>query len=125
MNEGQSALLRKAHRALRAARRNLDEGDVETATNRAYYAAFHAAGAALLSVGEIPRTHSGAVKRFGIHFVKSGQLSHTTGRVFSEALSHRLNADYDAFNVLNPGAIGELVDDVGRFVRAVETMLTK
>lgn len=45
------ALLDKAHRRLDGAVRDLDAGDAEGAVSRIYYAAFHAASAALASEG--------------------------------------------------------------------------
>ena len=45
-------LLRKADAALASARRDFDAGDLDGTANRLYYAMFHAARAALLSIGE-------------------------------------------------------------------------
>ncbi len=44
--------LRKADFALEAAKRDLGAGDFDGAANRLYYAMFHAARAALLSIGQ-------------------------------------------------------------------------
>ena len=43
--------LRKADAALASAKRDLEAGDLDGAANRLYYAMFHAARAALLSIG--------------------------------------------------------------------------
>ncbi len=51
------ALFKKAAEALAAARYTLDGGFLTTAINRAYYAAFYATRAALLTLGEAPKTH--------------------------------------------------------------------
>ena len=47
--------LRKADFALEAAKRDLAAGDFDGAANRLYYAMFHAARAALLSIGQPAR----------------------------------------------------------------------
>ena len=65
--------LHKAERTLAAARVLLDNGDAEGACNRAYYAMFDAAHAALLASGAgLPeaqtRTHRGLIGAFGLHF---------------------------------------------------------
>jgi hypothetical protein len=52
------ALLRKADQALDDARYLLADERVEAAMNRAYYAAYHAARAALLTEGEEPNTQN-------------------------------------------------------------------
>ena len=54
---------RRGERALVSARANLREGDMDGAVNRAYYAMFNIARAALLRSGvpesELPRAHNG------------------------------------------------------------------
>ena len=53
------AARQKARRALRTARLSVEDGDADAAVNRAYYAAFHVASAALELAGEHPKTHKG------------------------------------------------------------------
>ena len=67
----------KAERALASAKLLLDSGDVDGACNRAYYAMFDAARAALLSINapvpaEVARTLSGLIAAFSLHLVKPG-----------------------------------------------------
>lgn len=71
-------LMEKASRALASARLLLDAGDTDGACNRAYYAMFDAARAALIVSGapsdQAARTHSGLIAAFGLHLVKAGRL---------------------------------------------------
>src|SRR6218665_1354066 len=64
------ALMAKADTACSSARVLLNLGDVDGASNRAYYAMFDAARAALLASGasvepDVGRTHSGLIGAFG------------------------------------------------------------
>lgn len=73
------AFMLKADRALESARLLLKSGDVEGACNRAYYAMFDAARAALIASNapvepEIARTHSGLITAFSLHLVKTGRV---------------------------------------------------
>lgn len=121
MTEEQHALVEKSHRALEAARRNLDGGDAETAINRAYYAAYYIATAALLGAGETPKTHHGMHLRFRRRF--TGKLpSHTNG-FLERAHNIRQRADYDALTLFDTRAAADLLNDAERFVAAVETFL--
>ena len=79
MTAHQVALFDNARRALKTARLSLDDGDVKAAMNRAYYAAFYAATAALLAKGEAPKSHKGVHRRFHLHFVASGPLDAAVG----------------------------------------------
>ena len=94
------ALFEKAGEALAAARYTLDGGFLTTSINRVYYAAFYAARAALLSLGEAPKTHQGIILRFHFHFVKTGQIDARVAAILSLAEELREGADYDvALNV--------------------------
>lgn len=69
--------LAKAIRAATSAKMLLDAGDADGACNRAYYAMFDAARAALLASGapvepETARMHSGLISAFSLHLVKTG-----------------------------------------------------
>ncbi len=123
MTDKQYAFFEKARRALATAQINLNHGDVEAAISRAYYAAFYAAMAALLSVGEAPKTHSGTLQRFRLHFIKTGRLPLSLGDVLTYAFDARQRADYEAFAIFDEAAVADLITDIEAFVRAVEEML--
>ncbi len=91
--------LGKAETAVRSAQVLLEAGDPDGACNRAYYAMFDAARAALLVSAapvhaEVARTHSGLIAAFGLHLVKSGQLEAELGRALNRAQQARMVADY-------------------------------
>jgi uncharacterized protein (UPF0332 family) len=72
-------LMAKARQAAVSARVLLDTGDADGACNRAYYAMFDAARAALLASGapvepEIARTHSGLISAFSLHLEALAKL---------------------------------------------------
>lgn len=92
-------LMAKAVRATASAKILLDTGDVDGACDRAYYAMFNAARAALLASGapvqaDISRTHSGLIAAFSLHLVKPGQVSVDLGRALNKVEELRLIADY-------------------------------
>ncbi|MEM0962696.1 MAG: HEPN domain-containing protein [Bacteroidota bacterium] len=119
MTDLQAALFQKAGRAMESARIALEHGDAETTTNRAYYACFHGARAALLDEGEQPKTHSGVHNRFAFQFVASGRISPEVARTLPHAAQIREKADYDALAVTDTRAAADLLADAERFVEAV------
>ena len=123
MTEHQAALVSKADRALATARLTLDDGDVAASVNRAYYACFYLAQAALLGAGEQPRTHSGTHNRFAFHFTRTGRVAKDTGRILPHAAEARERADYDFISVTDPAAASDLLRDAERFVAAVRALL--
>lgn len=91
--------MRKARRALETARLLLAESDTEGACNRAYYAMFYAAHAALWAAGvqqprAVVRTHGGLLAVFGQELVKTGMIDAAHGRAFGLVQKMRLLADY-------------------------------
>jgi len=92
-------LLDKAMRALASARLLLDSGDVDGACNRAYYAMFDAARAALLvecgsTAPELAKTHGGLITAFSLHLVKTGRVPVEFGKALNRVADIRLVADY-------------------------------
>jgi len=92
-------LLAKAIQAAASAKLLLDTGDADGACNRAYYAMFDAARAALLASGapvepEIAKTHNGLISAFSLHLVKTGRVPVVLGKALNRAEELRLVADY-------------------------------
>ena len=123
MTEEQRAYIEKSHRALASARRILKVGDPEGAIDRAYYAAFDVAMAALLGEGERPKTHSGTHNQFHLHFIRTERIDRAMGATLKHAFELRQRATYEALTVFDEAVASDLIGDVGRFVEAVEALL--
>lgn len=118
------ALMAKADTACSSARALLDLGDVDGAANRAYYAMFDAARAALLASGapvepDIGRTHSGLIRAFSSFLVKNGPVSKEVGRLLNRAHEVRLVADYNGESI-EPADAQEMVEPAETFVAAMQ-----
>ncbi|MDR2154417.1 MAG: HEPN domain-containing protein [Burkholderiaceae bacterium] len=110
----------KADTAYSSARALLRLGDVDGVANRAYYAMFDAARAALLASGasvelDIGRTHSGLIGAFGNHLVKNGPVPKEVGRCLNRAHEIRLLADYTG-NSVELADIKEMLEQAASFV---------
>jgi uncharacterized protein (UPF0332 family) len=106
-------LVRKGERALKSARHNLKDGNYDSAVNRAYYAMFDIARAALLKVGvaedKLPRTHNGVSEAFWIHAVHSGLVDRQLAAELSRTESLRIKADYTDLEI-EPNIAAEVVE---------------
>lgn len=94
-----AAYMRKAEGALGAARLLLTADDADGACNRAYYAMFEAAHAALSAAGvPLPqgpiKSHHGLVSLFGKHLVRPKQIEAKHGAALNQVLSLFLLAEY-------------------------------
>lgn len=115
--------MEKAEQACASARSLLDLGDIDGSSNRAYYAMFNAARAALLASNapvkpEISKTHRGLIGAFGLHLVKNGPVSKELGRLLNRAEEIREIADYANVSVEITDAI-TMVEQAEEFVKAI------
>jgi uncharacterized protein (UPF0332 family) len=93
------AYMRKAAQALVSAHQLLAGGDADGACNRAYYAMFDAAQAALLAANvgaatNATKTHRGLIAAFGQHLVLGGHVAAELGSSLNKVERLRLLADY-------------------------------
>lgn len=89
-------LMAKAVQAAASANVLLNTGDADGACNRAYYAMFDAARAALLASGhDVGKTHKGVLNAFSDRLVKNGPLPKEMGRLLKHAETFRYVADHE------------------------------
>ena len=121
------SLMTKARIACESARALLERQDSDGACNRAYYAMFDAARAALMATNaEIPlnigKTHSGVLSAFSQHLVKNGPVPRDIGRLLKQAEELRLVADYSGDSITLDDARA-LVEKAESFVDTLASIL--
>lgn len=115
--------LAKALHALTAAKLLLSANEFDGACNRAYYAMFNAAHAALLCSGananpaEI-RKHNSLIAAFGKYLVLTGVFPAEMGKSLNKAESIRLLADYTGEDI-EPQQAEVMVGEAEHFVSVV------
>ncbi|WP_448206716.1 HEPN domain-containing protein [Azospirillum sp. sgz302134] len=114
--------MQAAFRDLRSARLLFDDGDVDGAASRLYYAMFHAATAAFATRQRTIKTHHQLVGEFGRQFVESGVIPRELGRALNVALEMRRVSDYA---MLSPDVdrLTRLFDDAEAFLAAVQEVV--
>ncbi len=116
-------LLEKAERKLRSSKILLEHDLIEDSVSRAYYGAFLAAKAALLIIGEDPKTHQGTLTLFGLKLVKKGLLPEILGRYLSDLLEKRQAADYAAITYLSREDAQELIFKAEKIIQEITKFL--
>jgi uncharacterized protein (UPF0332 family) len=97
------------------------------ACNRAYYAMFDAARAALLAgkepvKPEVIKTHSGLIAAFSLHLIKSGRIPTAYGKSLRQVDQIRLIADYSDEEPDRETAASS-IEQANQFVQAVASYL--
>ena len=96
-------MIRKAHRSLAAAKRQIEEGDYDFASSRAYYAAFYAMEAILLTKKLVFSKHGGVIGAFNQHFIRTGIFPKEFSKLITHLFRERQIGDYE----FDLAAIGE------------------
>lgn len=98
---------------------------LKSAVDRAYYAMFHAATAALAMKGVSARSHKALITLFGREFVKTGQIEEEIGSALVEAFEARQESTYEADIVFGAEGVQELLEQAQRFLERVRKVLPK
>lgn len=120
-------LLDKSDRALASAQLLFSAGDYEGACNRAYYAMFDAAKAALLHAQpdddlSVAKTHNGLIAAFGLQVVKAGLVDVSLGRNLNRGQTLRQVADYTG-DPLTLSDVEQLMRDANNFFSTVKKLV--
>ena len=109
-------MLQKATRSLNAAQRHIEEGDYDFASSRAYYAAFYAMEAALLTKELSFSRHTGVISGFNQHFIRTAIFPREFSKLIARLFRERQVGDYE-FDVSISG------DDAREDVRIAQKLL--
>ena len=122
MSDRIPALLARSRTELDAARVLASAGFIDQAISRAYYGAFYAAEAALMSMGETRSKHSGVVAAFGRLVVRDGGFDEGLGGELRRLFELRNAADYSWLDTPEQGsdepiaAAERFIEGVGRWI---------
>ncbi|NQT91912.1 MAG: HEPN domain-containing protein [Lentisphaerae bacterium] len=116
-------MLAKGRRALASAQRDTDAGDHDFASSRAYFGAFYAVEALLLTQDVTCSTHSGAISEFGKRFVATGLLPREFGKRIARLFRERQTGDYEFGMSIAEADAREDIDHARTIVDAAENWL--
>ena len=117
------ASLERAEKALKSAKLLEENGQLEDAASRAYYAMFHAARALLFSKGVTARTHRGTISLFGEKIVKQGILHEEFADMLRKAFDLRQKSDYELYTELNAELVKEVIRNAGKLIEKVKELI--
>ena len=110
--------IERADEAIKAANLLFENGFLKDAVSKLYYSLLYSIRALLLTKGLEPKSHEGALRLFGLHFVKAGSFEARDSHIFSKLMKYREEADY------NP-SYSFTRDDFIEFKSEAETVIDK
>ena len=111
--------------ALKEARVLANERLWEGSTSRAYYAAFHATQAILLTESLEPKSHHGVLYLFTHHFAKKGLIEPEYSQILARAAKYREEADYRHSMIFTEEQTVETLDEIDSFLKRILNYLQK
>jgi uncharacterized protein (UPF0332 family) len=118
-----SANLERAETNLQAAKDLVEKEYYDIAAARAYYSAFYAASALLLSTGLDTSKHSGVIALIHQHFVKTGKLDREQGKNLNWLFEIRGIGDYGVSAHVGSGEAHRSIKIAENFLAAAKEIL--
>lgn len=113
----------RAGESMRAADLLFDNGFVRDAVAKLYYSLLYMIRAILLTKGLEPKSHEGALRLFGLHFVKKGVFEAKDSHLFSKLMKYRQEADYNPFYMFTAEDYFEFKEEVVVMIQKITIWL--
>lgn len=117
------ANLERSNQSIEAARELTKDGYFDFAASRAYYAAFYAAIAVLLSGGFEFKKHSGVIAAIHQKFVKTGKLDKSHGKNLNWLFELRDIGDYGVTLHIQKQEAENAIEAAKAFLQAVNNLI--
>jgi len=121
--ENMRAELDRATEALAAATLLYENDYISDAISRLYYFVLYNVRALLLSKGLEPRSHDGALRLLGLHFVREGFMDKKAAQVFSKLMKFREEADYNPISMFTKEDFVTFKEEAEIFAASVKSYL--
>ena len=91
--------------------------------NRLYYACFYSVSALLAKNGMSSSKHTGIKSLFNQHWIKTGKIMKSYGRLYNNLFENRQEGDYIDFVVFKKQSVEHLIPEVKDFINALEKLI--
>jgi len=116
--------IQRSHETLLEAKLMVDQGYLNGAINRLYYACYYMVTALLLKNNIFTQSHAGAKQMLGLHFVVTGKLSPKVSSIFATLFEKRHSSDYDDFAYYDVETVEKLYPQAIEFIETIEKLIS-
>jgi uncharacterized protein (UPF0332 family) len=110
--------------ALKEAEEMIASSHWNLAIQRMYYAAFYMASALLQQNNISAHSHAGVMSQLGMHFVATGKLDKSDGRLYSLLLQNRITGDYNDFFDFSEKDAKDLIEPTKTLIAHLDALIT-
>ena len=118
-------MLKKAKRSLAVAKYNIQTGDYDFASSRAYYAAFYAIEGLLVTKNLNFSKHAGVIAAFNQHFIKPAIFPKEFSKMIERLFRDRQTGDYGFDLTITEDDVNEDVQMAERLISTIESYLVQ
>lgn len=115
--------LAEAAERLESANALIKIGNFKDSISRSYYAILDAATACLIKKDILPKSHSGAIKLFSMHYIKTGKVDAKYQMQFARIEKARLEADYTHTRRFTKEEAIEIYHEADQFIQMATKIL--
>ena len=112
--------IQRSKETMLEARLMIDQGYLNGAINRLYYACYYIVSALLTKNGISAQTHGGTMQMLGLHFVVTKKLSPKISNIYSTLFEKRHSSDYEDFIYYDLETVEELFPLASEFIESIE-----
>jgi len=117
--------LEKAQNTMKHVKGNAAMDFWPVVANRLYYAAYYAVTALLLGKGLTVQTHHGVIHLFNLHFIKTGIMDSSYGKLYGRLFSLRQTGDYDDLFNISKEDVLPLIEPTERMINDIMNSINK
>jgi uncharacterized protein (UPF0332 family) len=115
--------IQRSKETIMEARLMINEGYLNGAINRLYYACYYIVIALLIKNGISAQTHAGTKQMLGLHFVVNGKLSPKISSIYATLFEKRHSSDYDDFAFYDKELLENLYPQAIEFIETLEILI--
>jgi uncharacterized protein (UPF0332 family) len=115
--------MNRAKQSLQVAEKVLQDGFIEDAVNRMYYAIYYAVSALLYTRKLHPKTHLGMKALFSKEFVKNNLITGEQAQIYSTIFAKRFEADYEDFFTIDTNSVNNHLAEAKAFILLIENII--
>ncbi|MCL2328251.1 MAG: HEPN domain-containing protein [Bacteroidetes bacterium] len=94
-----------------------------TAANRLYYACYYAVTALLINDGHEAHTHSGVKTLLGLHYLNTGKIEMSFGKMYRQLFGLRQTGDYEDWIIIGENDIQSFIEPAKQFIETIEKLI--
>jgi len=115
--------IQRSKETIMEARLMINEGYLNGAINRLYYACYYIVIALLIKNGISAQTHAGTKQMLGLDFVVNGKLSPKISSIYATLFEKRHSSDYDDFAFYDKELLESLYPQAIEFIETLEILI--